>query len=137
MHTNQFYSILLLFIICTISFNANGQTTIKKSDNGWNLIVDGNPFEIKGVTFGYDKDVKHYDKYFQDLKFLGVNTIRIWATNQHTKKLLDAAHIHDIKVMVGIWMRHGRPGMEDDDSFNYLEDTVWKAKYVLRCHKNG
>ena len=24
--------------------------------------------------------------------------------------------------MVGIWMRHGRPGMEDDDSFNYLED---------------
>lgn len=23
---------------------------------------------------------------------------------------------------MGIWMRHGRPGMEDDDSFNYLED---------------
>ena len=85
-------------------------------------MVDGKPFEVKGVTFGYDKDVEHYDRYFKDLNFLGVNTIRTWATGKNTLKLLDAAHANGIKIMVGIWMRHGRPGMEDDDSFNYLED---------------
>ncbi|MBT8268406.1 MAG: hypothetical protein KJN59_04210 [Bacteroidia bacterium] len=90
------------------------------------MVVNGSPFEIKGATFGYDKDVANYDLYFQDLKSLGVNTIRTWATDENTPQLLDAAHKYDIKVMVGIWMRHGRPGMEDDDSFNYLKDKAGK-----------
>ena len=103
--------------------SVNAQTTIKKIDNAWTLMVDQKPFEVKGVTFGYDKDVENYESYFKDLKSLGVNTVRLWATNENTNKLLDVAHSYEIKVMVGIWMRHGRPGMEDDDSFNYLEDT--------------
>ena len=53
---------------------------------------------------------------------MGVNTIRTWATGKNTKKLLDVAEKYNIKVMLGIWMRHGKPGMEADDSFNYLED---------------
>jgi len=85
-------------------------------------MVDGNPFEVKGVTFGYDQDVANYDEYFRDLQTAGVNTIRIWATNEYTSRLLDAAQHYGIKVLVGIWMRHGRPGMENDDHFNYLED---------------
>lgn len=99
-----------------------GQVTLNKDGNTWELLVDGQPFHIKGVTFGYDQDVANYDDYFKDLKAIGVNTIRTWGTNKNTSLLLDAAHKYDIKVMVGIWMRHGRPGMEDDDSFNYLED---------------
>ncbi len=109
-------------MISIFSAHVNAQTHIEKTGDNWDLIVNGKPFQIKGATFGYDKDVENYDHYFQDLKFLGVNTIRIWATNKNTKKLLDAAHTHGIKVMVGIWMRHGRPGMEDDDSFDYLKD---------------
>ena len=99
------------------------QTTVEKSQNNWLLKVDGKPFEVKGVTFGYDKDTANYDSYFKELKTLGVNTIRTWGTGENTPKLLDAANTNNIKVMLGIWMRHGRPGMEDDDSFNYLEDT--------------
>ncbi|MEL7342904.1 MAG: glycoside hydrolase family 2 TIM barrel-domain containing protein, partial [Bacteroidota bacterium] len=68
----------------------------------------------------------HYDQHFKDLKFLGVNTIRTWGTTEHTGKLLDAAQAHGIRVMLGIWMRHGRPGMEADDSFDYLNDTEGK-----------
>ncbi|MCB9286562.1 MAG: hypothetical protein H6560_04525 [Lewinellaceae bacterium] len=86
-------------------------------------MVDGQPFEVKGVGFGYGDEVDNYDAYFQGLQFLGVNTIRTWGTNEHTRRLLDVAHKYGMKVMVGIWMRHGRPGMEDDDRFNYLEDT--------------
>ena len=55
-----------------------------------------------------------------------MNTIRTWGTGENTLELLDAAHSHGIKVMLGIWMRHGRPGMEDDDHFDYLKDKEGK-----------
>lgn len=113
-----------ILLICLLTFNLKAQTTVEKAENGeWTFIIEGKPLKVKGVTFGYDKEVENYDRYFQDLQFLGVNTIRTWATGENTLQLLDAAHKHDIRVMVGIWMRHGRPGMEDDDSFNYLTDT--------------
>lgn len=112
--------LVFCLLISLVSFS---QTTVEKLENQWVLKVNGEPFEVKGTTFGYDKDVSNYDAYFKDLKYLGVNTIRTWATGENTPALLDAAHSNGMKVMVGIWMRHGRPGMEDDDSFNYLEDT--------------
>ena len=117
------------FIISLSSFAQT--TTVKKSHRGWDLIVDGESFEVKGATFGYDKDIDTYDTYFKDLKFLGVNTIRTWATGKNTPQLLDVAQKYGIKVMLGIWMRHGRPGMEDDDSFNYLIDKkAMEAMYT-------
>ncbi|MEO1030845.1 MAG: glycoside hydrolase family 2 TIM barrel-domain containing protein [Bacteroidota bacterium] len=106
-----------------LSLFSFSQTTVEKIGDNWVLSVDGEPFDVKGATFGYDNDVENYDRYFEDLKFLGVNTIRTWATGENATKLLDAAHKHGIKIMMGIWMRHGRPGMEDDDSFDYLSDT--------------
>jgi len=124
MKIKQNFVPVVLLIACCFSWSTKAQTTIKKTGNRWELLVDNNPFQIKGVTFGCDNDVKNYDKYFKDLLFLGVNTIRIWGTNDHTQQLLDAAQSYGVKVMMGIWMRHGRPGMEDDDSFNYLKDTI-------------
>ena len=121
---NFFKQIATILVLILGYSNLAAQTTIRKSDNKWNLLVDNKPFEVKGVTFGYTDAIENYEHYFEDLNFLGVNTIRIWATNKNTKKLLDAAHAHNIKVMVGIWMRHGRAGMEADDSFNYLEDKA-------------
>ncbi|WP_282043226.1 glycoside hydrolase family 2 TIM barrel-domain containing protein [Winogradskyella flava] len=112
----------LFAILVFISLFSFSQTQIEKIQNNWILKVDGQPFDIKGVTFGYEKDVKNYDTYFEDLESLGVNTIRTWATGKNTLQLLDAAEKHGFKVMVGIWMRHGRPGMEDDDHFDYLKD---------------
>ncbi|ARV08165.1 hypothetical protein BTO05_00360 [Winogradskyella sp. PC-19] len=132
------YLIILLFFSSLLS----SQTTVEKSQNKWLLKVDGNDFKVKGVTFGYDKDTANYDNYFKELKVLGVNTIRTWATGDNSLKLLDNAHANGIKVMMGIWMRHGRPGMEDDDSFNYLKDTKGKeAMYdnaikVVNRYKN-
>lgn len=114
------FNIILSFFCCFINY---AQTTVVKNDSVWTLQIDGKPFDIKGATFGHENDVANYDTYFKDLQSLGVNSLRTWATGKNTKKFLDAAHKYNIKVMVGIWMRHGRPGMEDDDSFNYLEDT--------------
>ncbi len=141
MSKSQIKLIFILLIFICIS-NIYAQTTIDKINGNWELLVDGKPYEIKGVTFGFDNDIDNYDVHFKDLKNLGVNTIRTWATGKNTTKLLDAAHENGIKVMVGIWMRHGRPGMEDDDSFNYLENTQGKedmyqdALNVVETYKN-
>lgn len=125
--TNTFLLRAFFCLILFMSFmnhELSAQVAIDKTGEEWILTVDGEPFDIKGATFGYVDDVNNYDTYFTDLSFLGVNSIRTWATGENAGKLLDAAHKYGIKVMMGIWMRHGRPGMEDDDSFNYLEDET-------------
>ena len=120
----------ILFLIFTvgISQTINAQTTVEPIDGRWTFVVDGKPFDVKGVTFGYDDDVDNYDTYFRELNYLGVNAIRTWGTGANTKKMLDAAHSHGIKVMLGIWMRHGRAGMEADDSFDYINDDAGKQE---------
>ncbi|MEM9053162.1 MAG: glycoside hydrolase family 2 TIM barrel-domain containing protein, partial [Bacteroidota bacterium] len=120
----------LLFSFCLIVCYStiNAQTTVTNTGGDWSVQINDKPFEIKGATFGYDSDTANYDKYFEELQWMGVNSIRTWGTTSSTPLLLDAAHRHGIKVMLGIWMRHGRPGMEADDSFNYLTDTEGKTK---------
>ncbi len=116
--------ILLFFLF--LGNLANSQINLENTNDSWRLLVDGQPFDIKGATFGYVDDVASYDRHFQELQYLGVNTIRLWGTDKNTWKLLNSAHKYNIKVMVGIWMRHGRPGMEDDDRFDYLKDEEGK-----------
>ena len=86
--------LLLLLLISAAGLALNAQTTVKKTDTGWALLVDGKPFEVKGACFGYGEDVDNYDAHFQELQSLGVNTIRTWGTDEHTGQLLDAAHPH-------------------------------------------
>lgn len=111
-------SLLLLF-----SFALQAKTVLRKENNRWHLLVDEQPFAIKGVTFGEQVEPATIGRHLKDLQFLGVNTIRTWGTDEHTQVLLDSAQAYGIKVMVGIWLRHGRPGMEGDDRFDYLRDT--------------
>ncbi len=121
------YFLSILFLFYSVEMvHLQAQVTLEKQGEEWKILVDGKPFEIKGATFGYDRYTENYDTYFKELHYLGVNTIRTWATGENTQLLLDAADKHGIKIMMGIWMRHGRPGMEDDDSFNYLNDEEGK-----------
>jgi hypothetical protein len=113
---------VVLFLACTIAWLSEAQTVVRKEGKNWQLLVDTKPFDIKGVTFGEEVMPQTIGRYLRDLQFLGVNTIRTWGTNEATQVLLDSAHAYNIKVMVGIWLRHGRPGMEGDDQFDYLND---------------
>ncbi len=126
MHLLRLFQSILLIICFSLVPSLTAQTTVERNKDGWTFFVDGEAFEVKGATFGYDEEVENYDHYFKDLRFLGVNTIRTWGTGPYTQQLLDAAHRYGIKVMLGIWMRHGRPGMEADDSFDYLNDFEGK-----------
>jgi len=121
MSLKSYLSIYLVFFVYVLTV---AQTRVQQNEGQWQFMIDGEAFKVKGATFGYDEDVANYDDYFKELKFLGVNSIRTWGTGKNTGALLDAAEKFNIKVMLGIWIRHGRPGAEADDSFNYLEDKA-------------
>lgn len=114
----------IAFLLVLFILPAFAKTVVKKENERWRLTVNDQPFDIKGVTFGEEVKRETIGIYLKDLKSIGVNTIRLWGTNNNTKILLDSCEKYGIKVMMGIWMRHGRPGMEGDDSFDYLSDST-------------
>ena len=99
---------------------ASAVETVTVSDG--QLQVGGKPFQIHGITYA-DKP-KPED--FKKMAELEVNALRTWGTGDTTKTLLDLAEKHHMKVLLGIWMRHGRPGAEGDDSFNWTNDEKGK-----------
>jgi hypothetical protein len=87
------------------------------------LLVDGEPYFIKGITYAGPAKGGDLEADIRAIAALGANTIRNWGTDPvDTPKLLDAAHRHGLKVVLGLWLRHGRPGAEGIDNFNYLTD---------------
>lgn len=87
-------AILLAAFVCSPTFAQYVQT--KKDTNGWRLLVDNRPFEVKGVVWGYtpigadynydlfsksdDYVMKMIDTDMPMLKAMGVNTIRCFST---------------------------------------------------------
>lgn len=88
------------------------------------LLVDGQPWFVRGITYAGPAVGGDLDTDLAAIASLGANTIRTWGTNPvETPRLLDAADRHGLKVMLGLWLRHGRPGAEGIDNFNYATDT--------------
>ena len=84
---------------------ANAVEPIAVSDG--QLQIGGKPFQIHGITYAKKPDPDDFKKMAE----LEVNALRTWGTGETTKTLLDLAEKHHIKVLLGIWMRHGRPGV--------------------------
>ncbi|NMO17708.1 hypothetical protein HPC49_30790 [Pyxidicoccus fallax] len=121
---------LLLASVLAPLAPARAATAIVKVDGGWQLQVDGKPYVAKGVTFSGSSSSAAYEQDCARLAALGVNTLRTWGTGTETRVLLDAAHKHGLKVLVGLWLRQGRPGAESDDSFDYVRDTKGMKKQL-------
>ncbi|WP_228010297.1 discoidin domain-containing protein [Nonomuraea phyllanthi] len=86
-------------------------------NGSWQLSVNGQPYLIKGVTYGPPQGAA--DGYMRDLKAMGVNTVRIWGVDDAgTPALLDAAARNGIKVIVGHWLNQGA---------DYVNDTAYKT----------
>ncbi|RYZ46248.1 MAG: hypothetical protein EOO72_02440 [Myxococcaceae bacterium] len=115
--------VLLLTALLVPTGDVEARTTIVKAGEGWRLEVDGKPYVAKGVTFSGSGGPANFDQDCARLSAVGVNTLRTWGTGEETAALLDAAHKHGLRVLVGLWLRPGRPGMENDDAFDYVRDA--------------
>ena len=81
---------------------------IVKTDSGYQLLRDGEPYEVRGAGMGED-DIERFAAH-------GGNSIRTWSTlNDGTQELLDKAHAHGVTVSLGLPVLAERHGMNYDD----------------------
>lgn len=117
------------YFIMALSFAAAGllhpAVTLAGGPGPWELRVDGRPYYVRGITFGAPMDKASLDGHLAMVQSTGANTIRSWGSDDLAKArlLLDGAQARGLKVMAGLWLRHGRAGAEGDDAFNWADDA--------------
>lgn len=85
-----------------------------RDGGGHELRVDGRPFFVEGAGAPVDR--------FAELARAGANAVRTWGVDEKTGPLLDEAHRHGLRVVVGYWMRK-------DEGFDY-RDPAQRAAQV-------
>ncbi|WP_254898169.1 discoidin domain-containing protein [Kitasatospora sp. NA04385] len=108
-----------------------GKSTVKVtgSQGSWGLSVNGQPYQLKGVTWGPAQSTA--DAHMRDLKAMGVNTLRTWGTDAGSKPLLDAAAAYGLKVVNGFWLNQGADYVNDTAYKNSTLDSIkqWVTTY--------
>ncbi|MEU3641905.1 discoidin domain-containing protein [Lentzea sp. NPDC034063] len=94
------------------------------SQGNWRLTVDGQPWVVKGLTWG--PPAADAARYMPELKSMGVNTLRTWGTDASTRPLLDAAAANGLRVINGFWLQPGG-GPGSGGCVNYVTDGQYKA----------
>ncbi|MBN2164627.1 MAG: hypothetical protein JXR25_03375 [Pontiellaceae bacterium] len=118
---------------------AGAAVTIGKTADGPCLMVDGQPFWVRGVTFTIGEDPKNpgsQEAALADVKSLGANAIRTWGTGDDTGDLLDRAQRQGLKVLLGLWLEHGRNGNEGDGNLDYTAHDKRMKDQLERTLKN-
>ncbi|MEQ9454729.1 MAG: glycoside hydrolase family 2 TIM barrel-domain containing protein [Phycisphaeraceae bacterium] len=115
--------LLGLLIILAMGSLVNAQpthVTIEQTEtNGWRLLVDGEPYRIKGAGGNHS---------MAELVAAGGNTTRTWGVHDETGDVLDEAHRNGLKVVVGIWLGHPRHGFDYSD----IEQVAAQYQHVRR-----
>ncbi len=121
----MFFGRLLLFSFlgAFILNNSSGRTTIERDGSGFELIFEGQKFEVKGVAG---------EIYLEKLKAYGGNTIRTWSIS---KEILDTAHKNGLKVIAGIWVQHVRHGFNYEDR-SFIKNQRNEVKAIVRKYRN-
>ena len=129
-------TLLFLFLITLMSFldaqkkssdNKITKSEIRKTDDGYRIYLNGEPFFIQGAGV--------HQGSIASLAEHGANALRTWST-ENAIKVLDQAHELNLKVMMGIWVGLERHGFDYDNAEavkNQLESIRKKVK-KLRNH---
>jgi hypothetical protein len=117
------YSLWEVQVFGTTGGQPQGIVEVTGSQGDWRLTVDGEPYQVRGMTWG--PAPTQADAYLPDLVAMGANTIRTWGTDGSTEPLLDAAAAHGIRVINGFWLLPGG-GPGSGGCIDYLTDTGYK-----------
>ena len=101
------------FLLCFTIIETNGQVSVvsvKKGNTGWQLLVNGHPFYVKGVVG---------DSYLEKVKEFGGNSIRAG----FKKEQLDEALSFGLKALVDLPARAERDGMNYNDTSEIRKQT--------------
>ena len=98
---------------------------VKKTETGYQLLRDGQPFFIKGAGGR---------SYLDVLKTCGGNAIRTWGEDD-IEPLLDRCHELGLTVTVGIWLGQPRQGFRYDNEVA-VKGEIEKSRRFFRRYKN-
>ena len=96
-----------------------------ETENGWQLLRGGEPFELKGAGG---------DNAWDLLVASGGNATRTWGVGENLMEQLDQAHELGLAVVVGHWLGHERHGFDYDneemvqEQFERVKRDVMKYK---------
>lgn len=103
---------------------------IRKTAAGFQLMVGGKPFYIKGVAYnlehswrdGYNPlNRKKLEADFKAIKEMGANTIRRYAPSPYDRNIFAVARKQQLKLMYGFWF---------DPKYDYYRDKEVVARYL-------
>ncbi|NBC11007.1 MAG: hypothetical protein GVY24_04625 [Planctomycetes bacterium] len=97
-------------LLCVCLSNAHAYAaavTIEQAESGHTLMVDEQPYAIKGAGGDASKKL---------LADAGGNTFRTWGVGDDTQAKLDEAQRLGLKVVLGIWLEHERHGFDYNDA---------------------
>jgi hypothetical protein len=97
---------LCLALLFTGQTAAHAQTSILKTDSGYVLLRNGQPYYVKGVGGSVNLPLA---------VAIGANSIRTWGI-EDAERILDEAHRLGLSVMLGFWLQHERHGFDYNDT---------------------
>lgn len=95
---------------------------LQKTEQGWQLLRDGEPYFIKGAGGQHS---------LQQLAAAGANSVRTWGGDD-IGPLLDEAHSLGLTVTVGIWLGHERHGFDYRDEIQVAEQLQRARDMLLK-----
>ena len=100
------------------------EVTISKDSSGWTLLRHGEIHPVLGAGAKAN---------FELLQSSGANSIRLWSTNKSA--LLDSAHARGMSVMLGLYLRPERTGMDYND-VHAVEGQLVELKQEILKYKD-
>ena len=101
------------------------KVTIQRDGTTHRLIVNGQPFSVKGVGG---------ESQFKRLAEMGGNAIRTWGTDR-LGEILDEAQEHGLMVCAGIWLEHQRHGFSYQNAASVTKQLE-RSLAAVRKHKD-
>ena len=115
---------MFFFATATASFAQAVPVKIEKSEGGFRMLRNGEPYFIKGGGGGGPKDF---------LVKCGGNSFRTWGVGQDTKKELDQARSLGLTVSLGVWLPH-KFNWSDQNAVKGVMENVKKAVLQYKDH---
>lgn len=127
-----FFSAVFFFFGCQTdnSLQKGNVVQINGAKGRWDLLINGEPFRLKGVGAGRVHGKYKKADYLKLAKDLGANAVRTWGIDHGTQEYLDKAHEYSLYVNAGIWMNP----VYDDGKGSYQDNEKYKnalAKEIL------
>ena len=116
----------MTLLLAALTLFGPAQVAVAKTEKGYQLLVDGKPYLVRGVGGNHDPKL---------LKELGGNTFRTWGVENLDQELATAEKL-GLKVVAGIWLGHKEHGFSYDDPKQVAAqlETVKAAVAKYRNH---